>query len=180
MKGEPIRSSRFFHIAAGGPERLASFEEAVSRLSQGGYVWLDYFNPTKEELTVLMAPLGLHPLSIEDCLDEDQVPKIEDFASHNFILFNSYCYFDHAVAMDEIDFFLGRNFLVTVSHGHVGDFQPFAGLDTAIERDLENVHKGPDFLLHVILDFIVDEKFKAIEALQEELDEAEEIGRAHV
>ena len=168
--------NRFFHVTAdNSPMALLDRDEALARMAQGGYVWFDYFNPGKEELTVLMAPLGLHPLSIEDCLDDDQVPKIDDFASNNFILFNSYFYAEHSVAIDEVDFFLGKNFLVTVSHGHVCNARPFAGLDTAIERDLENVHKGPDFLLHVILDFIVDEKFKAIEALQEELDNAEEM-----
>ena len=32
--------------------------------------------------------LGLHPLAIEDCLDDDQIPKIEDYPNHAFILFN--------------------------------------------------------------------------------------------
>jgi magnesium transporter len=41
--------------------------------------------------------------------------------------------------------------------------------------ELPDVRKGPDFLLHVVMDRTVDEKFTAIEALQEELDTAEEM-----
>jgi hypothetical protein len=78
------------------------------------------------------------------------------------------------MAIDEIDFFLAPKFLISVSHGHVGRASYFARLEEAIQRDLVNVYRGPDFLLHVIMDYIVDEKFKAIEALQEELDTAEE------
>jgi magnesium transporter len=166
---------RFFHILpTEGLKPLASREDALALLGGEGYLWLDYFDPTRESLESLIKPLELHPLSIEDCLDDDQVPKIEDFPHHNFILFNSYGFTESGMAIDEIDFFLAPKFLISVSHGHVGRASYFARLEEAIQRDLVNVYRGPDFLLHVIMDYIVDEKFKAIEALQEELDTAEE------
>jgi len=40
-------------------------------------------------------------------------------------------------------------------------------------REIGNVEKGPDFLLHVILDFTVDGKVTAIEALEEDIETAE-------
>ena len=40
--------------------------------------------------------------------------------------------------------------------------------------DPASVQQGPDFLLHVILDYVVDHKFAAIEALQDAIDTAEE------
>jgi magnesium transporter len=166
---------RFFHIAPDGNLRpLSGLDEALSLLDGSGFVWFDYVDPSREDLAFLAKRLDLHPLSVEDCLDDDQVPKIDDFPAHSFILFNTFRYVDRVVAIDEIDFFLARKFLVSVNHGHSGQAGFFLRLEDAIARDLVNVRKGPDFLLHVILDYVVDEKFKAIEALQEELDEAEE------
>jgi magnesium transporter len=64
--------------------------------------------------------------------------------------------------------------LVSVhSHGR-GEDGFGAHLEEVVRRDLEQARRGPDFLLEVILDDIVDEKFVAIEALQDELDAAEE------
>jgi magnesium transporter len=167
--------SRFFHVLpAEGLKPLAGREEALALLGGEGYVWFDYVDPLRESLDSLIKPLGLHPLSVEDCLDDDQVPKIEDFPHHSFVLFNSYDFTGQGVEIDEIDFFLAPKFLISVSHGHTGRASHFVRLDDAIQRDLVNVSRGPDFLLHVIMDNIVDQKFKAIEALQEELDTAEE------
>jgi len=47
---------------------------------------------------------GIHPLSVEDCLDEDQVPKIEDFPTNTFILRNGYHYQDGILGLEEVDF----------------------------------------------------------------------------
>lgn len=176
MSESQALESRFIHVLPDGQPRPAGSQaEALALLANGGFVWFDFVDPSREELESLIKPLGLHPLSIDDCFDEEQVPKLEDFPSHDFILFNWYRYADKAVTVDEIDFFLGKNYLVSVTHA--SSLRPHNSrvrLDDAIERDLVNVRKGPDFLLHVYLDYVVDEKFRAIEALQEELDTAEE------
>ncbi|HLP59038.1 MAG TPA: magnesium transporter CorA family protein [Candidatus Deferrimicrobium sp.] len=167
---------RFFHVVHNAKLRpLGSVTEALEVLKGAGYVWFDYLDPVREDLEPLMNPLCLHQLAIEDCLDEDQVPKIDDFPTNTFILFNSYDYVDGTLVIDEIDFFLGKNFLVSIHHCHTGTKDFFDKLDDTVARDIGNARRGPDFLLHVILDYVVDRKFKAIEALQEELDSAEEI-----
>jgi magnesium transporter len=167
---------RFFHIAHNGkPKPLESIDAALAAVNGTGYVWFDYLDPIREDLEPLIQPLCLHPLAVDDCIDEEQVPKIDDFPTNTFILFNSYDYIDNTLVIDEINFFLGKNFLVSVHHCHTGIKDFFEKLDEAVIRDIGNVRKGPDFLLHVILDYVVDRKFKAIEALQEELDNAEEI-----
>jgi magnesium transporter len=157
-----------------GLEQLETLSEAL-RIRQGeGFIWLDFQDPTREELTVLVDPLGLHPLAIEDCVDEDQVPKMEEFPNHTFILFNRYRHAGAAALVEEVNFFLGNRFLVSVhSHGRAEDILADR-LTATVRRDIDQARGGPDFLLEVILDDIVDEKFAAIEALQDQLDTAEE------
>ncbi len=156
------------------PERFEHLEEVLRQPPDNRFLWLDFCNPTREELAVLVAPLGLHPLAIEDCVDEDQVPKMDEFPGHTFILFNRYGQKDRAADIEEVDFFLGANFLISV-HSHGREDATFADrLEATVLRDLDQARKGPDYLLAVILDDIVDEKFVAIEALQEQLDAAEE------
>ena len=170
-----MKTGRNFGIAPGkGLQRVELLDEVLGLRQGDGFIWLDFCNPTREELTALVAPLGLHPLAIEDCVDEDQVPKMDEYPGHTFILFNRYRHADGAAVIEEVNFFLGEKFLVTV-HSHGRDDAAFADrLEAIVRRDLEQARKGPDFLLEVILDDIVDEKFAAIEALQDQVDAAEE------
>lgn len=146
----------------------------------GGFLWLHYYQPTKEELSNLSEPLGLHPLSIEDCFDENQIPKIEDFPRNTFILFNAFDYSDKKLSIDEIDLFIGDNFLVTVSQREAENRRLLNGIERIMAMDIESARHGPAFLMHVILDHVVDQKFLAIEALEDELDASEEAMLADV
>ncbi|MHB0937774.1 MAG: magnesium transporter CorA family protein [Armatimonadota bacterium] len=170
---ETTSDSRFYHITpAGGVAVLPTLEAALA--AEGGFVWLDFCRPTKEELSGLIAPFGLHPLSIEDCTDENQVPKIDDFPGNTFIIFNVFTYADGELTISEVDLFIGERFVITVSGRNANGCRILHDIGRVIERDTANARQGPAFLLHAILDQIVDGKFSAIEALEDELNRSEE------
>jgi magnesium transporter len=176
-----MSESSFFHVSpAGQLSRLDTVDAALAAARDGGFVWLQYCQPTKEELAPLVDSLGLHPLSIEDCFDDNQIPKIDDFPRHTMILFNTFQYADKAVTIGEIDLFIGQNFLVTVSQDSAEHRRLSSVIEHIVEIDLENARQGPAFLMHAILDHIVDRKFLAIEALEDELDAVEEAMMADV
>jgi magnesium transporter len=158
----------------GTMEPLPTLHDAFSSLQDGGFIWLDYWDPTKEDLAALIEPLGLHPLSIEDCLDNQQVPKIDGFPQHTFMLFNCYSYANRMLSVEEVDFLLGKNFLVTVSGQGGGSCRVHAKLEHHVRQDLNTAQKGPDFLLHTLLDSVVDSKLASIEAVEDDIDTAEE------
>ena len=136
---------------------------------------MDYCEPDKADLEALSEPLNLHPLVIEDCVDENQIPKIEDYPKNTFILFNAFEYIDHTLHISEIDVVIGDNYLITVS-GRDSTGQPvLKGIEHYVENDLENARQGPAYLLHVLLDRIVDQKFVSIEAIEEAIDESEDV-----
>ena len=169
-----MSETRFYHVVSkGNLERFNSLEEVLAAARRGGFIWLDYWQPTQEELSLLVEPLGLHPLSIEDCVDANEVPKIEDFPGNTFIVFNAFDHTDNTLSVDEIDLFSGKNFLVTVSGHDAQTRRPLAGIERLVERDIENARQGPAFLMHLILDFVVDQKFTAIDGLEDQLDDAQ-------
>jgi magnesium transporter len=173
---QSMTETHFYHIAKNGTlTQVTSLENALEAMKAGGYIWLDYYQPKKDELSLLIEPLGLHPLSIEDCIDENQIPKIDDYPRNTFILFNAFHTSEGTLSVTEVDAFLGRNFLVTVS-GHNSHNQSLLNnIQRSVENESESVRNGPAFLLHIILDQVVDEKFMAIEALEEKLNEGEEV-----
>ncbi len=167
--------SSFYHILPKGTlARVATLDEALTAAKHGGFAWLDYRQPTKEQLSVLTDSLGLHPLSIEDCTDKNQVPKIEDFPGNTFIIFNAFSYTNRKLSVDEVDLFIGERFLITVSGYDSGARRPLHAIQRIVELNIERARQGPAFLMHIILDHIVDQKFVAIEALEDGLEAAEE------
>ena len=169
-----MSESWFCHISqAGKRSRVATVDAALAAAKDGGFVWLHYGQATKEELSHLIDPFGLHPLSIEDCFDENQIPKIEDFPRNTFILFNAFDYANRKLSIGEIDLFIGDNFLVTVSQRNADNRRFVDGIEHIVETNIESARQGPSFLMHVILDYVVDQKFVAIEALEDELDAVE-------
>ena len=171
-----MSESRFYHFPPSGIfYNTGSAAAAISAVREGGFIWLNFFEPIKNELSALIDPLGIHPLSVEDCMDDMQVPKIEHFPKNTFIIFNAFTYIEKTLKIDEVDFFIGENFLITVSGYHSENRKPMNGIEGFIEHELENARKGPAFLMHILMDHIVDQKFHAIEAMEGELEEAEEI-----
>jgi magnesium transporter len=169
-----MSENRFFRVLPSGEAlQVPTVAEAIAAHGRGGYIWIDFFNPTREDLAALVEPFGLHPLAIEDCFDQDQVPKLEDFPNNTFVLFNRFHFRDHALAIEEVDFFLGPTFLLSIA-AHGSDPGAHNRLEEAIRSEQASIGKGPDYLLHVILDHIVDDKLRTIDGLQDDLDAAEE------
>lgn len=170
-----MSEKRYFHFTKAGlfygMDRL---EDAISALLEGGYIWLNYYNPEKEELMALVDKLGIHPLSVEDCMDEKQVPKIEHFHDNTFIIFNAFQYADKTIYIDEINLFIGRNFLITVSGHNSGERKPLSEIEKIISNDPGNTYLGPAELLHRVIDYLVDQKFNALESVEDELEAAED------
>jgi magnesium transporter len=166
---------KFYHFSATGLYyALDTLQETIDASREGGFIWLNYYKPSKEDLNGLIDTIGIHPLSVEDCLDENQVPKIEYFPNNTFILFNAFSYKAKELFIDEVNLFIGKNFLITVS-GHNSDTRrPLDAIEKIVSNDTQNLKGGPAFLMQVVIDYLVDQKFIAFDALEEELEASEE------
>ena len=171
-----MSESRFYHINTSGIiDRVSTLEEALAISKTGGFIWLSYCEPTLEEISKLEVPLGLHPLSLEDCIDDIQIPKIEDLPGNTFILLNAFHYSNKILTIEEVNLFIGANFLVTIIRRGLSDKKLIENIEQIAANNIDKIKLGPAFLMHIFLDFVVDKKFETIEAMEEELDNAEDI-----
>jgi magnesium transporter len=176
-----MAESKFYHFSSSGLfYGVESLAEAVTALREGGFIWLNYYKPEKKDLNVLIDLIGIHPLSVEDCFDEKQVPKIEHFQNNTFILFNAFCYQDQTLYTDEVNLFIGKNFLITVSGHNSDDRRPLKNIEEIVEQDTITAKTSPAMLMHKVLDFIVDQKYTAFDTMEDELDESEDFLIDHV
>lgn len=170
-----MSESKFYHFSETvSLHGLETADEAIAASGEGGFIWLNYYKPTKQELNFLIDTLGVHPLSIEDCLDAKQIPKIEHFPTNTFIIFNAFSFIEKTLYIDEVDFFIGKNFIITVSGHNADTRKPFSNIESMLSKDSLNSKSGPAFLLHILMDYLVDQKFEAFDALEDDLEKAED------
>jgi magnesium transporter len=174
-KGNTMSESKFYHFTSTGLfYGIPTLSEALAALKEGGFIWLNYYDPERDEIASLVDTIGIHPLSVEDCFDDRQVPKIEHFSNNTFVLFNAFTYIDKELFVDEINLFLGENFLITVSGHNSGARKPLNDVINTIEADPKHSRQGPGFLMHMILDHLVDEKYSAFDSMEDDLEALEE------
>ena len=91
-----------------------------------GVLWADLAGPTPEELTVSHDVFHFHPLAVEDALASAHHPKIEAFDGYLYLILHAIDYqkSDTAFATHDLDFFLGRTYLVTVHDGQARSAAP--------------------------------------------------------
>jgi magnesium transporter len=137
-------------------------------------------SPTTDELNFLGKELGIHHLTMEDIVNQNQRPKLEPFEHYVYMAIHALRRnkeFD--VEPIEVDLLLGKHWVVMVR------YCPCPGLNDdpqAAERLERALPKGADFLLYVIVDLIVDSYFPLMDQLEEEIDSLQDrlLDRARV
>lgn len=138
-------------------------------------VWLDLVDPDEAELMSLARELSLDPLAVEDAVAPGERPKASRHASHLFFT----CYATAitpgegmiALESNRVSGFVLPRALVTVRPANTGE------LDEALRRwEAEGLlGEGVGALVHGLLDVIVDGHFDALQALDDAVEELEDL-----
>jgi magnesium transporter len=143
-------------------------------LAEGGVVWVDLLHPERAELDLVAAELGLHGLAVEDATAGRERPKLDRYPGHLFTT-------AYAVDLDtttgelachEVGAFVTPTALVTVRPDEGFDIEEVTRRwdDTA---DLAG--HGTAYLLHGLLDFVVDSHFGAVQDLDGQIEHLEDL-----
>ncbi|WP_426018932.1 magnesium and cobalt transport protein CorA [Brevundimonas sp. DWR2-3-1b1] len=122
-------------------------------LEPGEFVWVGLYDPTDAEIDVLVERFKLHPLAVEDALAAHQMPKVEVYGRELFVVARTALKIDDRIAYGETHVFVGDDHVVSIRHGSA---RAHNLLRAQLEASPLQLKKGPDFVLHGILDFIVD------------------------
>lgn len=148
-------------------------ESSLDTLPEGGgAVWVDLEKPTTEEAEILGRVFGFHPLAIEDCWHEPQHPKVDDYGDYLFIVVHGVLYNNDKDSFDthELNIFLGSNFLVTFHTYHSRSIEALKG---NLQRHPHLMARGMDFMLHQIIDRVIDNYFPKLEIIEDKIDDIE-------
>jgi magnesium transporter len=90
--------------------------------------WIDVEIPTKEELDELTAEYKLHPLVVNELLEPSDRSRVETYDSHIYLIlqFPAVSHKSFLTHGQEIDFVLGKNFIITVHYQNIEPLYEFA------------------------------------------------------
>lgn len=151
--------------------REAPLTDEGLRLKPGEYLWIGLYEPTSEEFEALVRRFRLHPLAVEDALAAHQMPKIEVYGSELFIVARTAQKADDAIWYGETHVFVGPRYVITIRHGSA---RAHTQLRAQLEASPHQLKHGPDFILHGVLDFIVDAYVPIIDDIEDSVLEMEQ------
>ncbi|MFC4535591.1 magnesium transporter CorA family protein [Sphaerisporangium dianthi] len=136
-------------------------------------VWFDLLSPTPEKLAVISEELGLHELAIEDVLHPHQRPKLDVYDTHLFLTLYAVRLGEAGAGLHltELSAFVTENALVTVRSDDSCDID---AITARWDADPRMIKHGVSFLLHTVLDYVVDGHFDVAQALDDQVEALED------
>ena len=143
-------------------------EESIPNAS-GPWVWIDIADPDQETLDRIATPLGLHPLAVEDSYKPQARPKLDLYPEGPFLVWLApRLGADGSIVHDELDIHLSAQHLVTIHRGRID------AVDSLMGDALRAMPQGPDWVLHGILDRMVDSLMPVVDGIGDRIDAVED------
>jgi magnesium transporter len=135
------------------------------------FVWIGLADPAAEELRTLQETYNLHPLAVEDAIKADQLPKVDIYGDQLFIVARTAYLDEGEIAYGETAIFVGHSHIISVRHGSA---RSHSALRQGLEAAPTLLVHGVDYVLHAMLDFIVDGYLPMVEAIEAEVASMEQ------
>ncbi|MCX9083702.1 MAG: magnesium/cobalt transporter CorA [Candidatus Methanoperedens sp.] len=117
---------------------------------------------------------GVHPLILEDILNTEKRPKMEDFENYIYITLKilKSASDNERILSEQISFIIGSNFVISLLEGKD---EIFGHVKERIRNGKGLIRKmGPDYLAYTLIDTIVDNYFIIMEKFGEKIEIMEE------
>lgn len=136
----------------------------------GRVIWIGLHEPDAALLTKLQHRFGLHELAIEDAHQAHQRPKLEVYGDSLFLVLRTAQLVDGNVQFGETHIFAGRGYVISIRHG---PSVSYAEVRRRCEQAPQMLKKGEDFIVYALMDFVVDNYFPIVTAMQDEVSAIE-------
>ncbi|MGI8836507.1 MAG: magnesium/cobalt transporter CorA [Pyrinomonadaceae bacterium] len=139
----------------------------------GNIIWADVNDPTSRDFEELAEEFGFHHLSIEDCQNAHQRPKVEEYTGYYFIVLYEaeLAGPNDRLELRELNIFLGKNYLVTV---HSRPIRAIATAARLWHEWTDRAEQGSGLLAYLLIDAIVDDYLPLLDIISERMDDLED------
>lgn len=153
----------------GAPRRLET-------ISNNGVVWTDIQKPVPADMNMLGQKYAFHRLNLEDALSKIQIPKIDRYEDHIFIILH----FptpdkEKGFVFSQLAIFMGANYIITIHQGDLKVLEELFNICRSDERQRQVIMgKSSGYLLHKIIDTLVDDLLHILMKVVGNIDDIED------
>ncbi|MDD5147213.1 MAG: magnesium transporter CorA family protein [Candidatus Daviesbacteria bacterium] len=172
----------FLNIKEDGKQEIDSDQknDKIQSIRNGKILWVDVRNPSRKEISELVQKYPFHPLHLEDCMSKGHFPKIEQNSEDKYLFlllrFPALNANEESITINQICFFLGKNYLVTV-HDSSKDTvsRIFNECKESKEQRKAYIDNSSANLLYTIINQLTDDLTQLLQIILKEVDETEDI-----
>ncbi|MEW6723239.1 MAG: magnesium/cobalt transporter CorA [Candidatus Micrarchaeota archaeon] len=150
---------------------VADLKELAPRKGTVRWVNVDGVHDV-ELLGKLCGMFGLHPLVLEDIVNTDQRPKVEDFEDYLYIVIRMFDHSKEGLASEQMSIVLGPDFVLSFQEAPGDVFDQMRERIRGGKGKIRDM--GPDYLAYALIDAVVDDYFSVIERIGDEIELMEE------
>ncbi|HVL89804.1 MAG TPA: magnesium transporter CorA family protein [Actinomycetota bacterium] len=150
---------------------LRRISEAIAEPGELLWAYADIGSLTSEDAAQIAEEFGLHSLAVEDALNARQRPKVESYDNHLFVVVHQLDEVAGQLEARQIACFVGKDYVLTIHDG----------ADRLVERAVARTRRterepgrGPSWIMHALVDAVVDEYQAIADAIEAEVEELEE------
>ena len=151
---------------AGNVIEHVAFDASIPQCGPKEFIWIEVLDPMDSDFAILQERFGLHSLAVEDSMRPEQIPKVDLYDDQIFVVLKVARLEDDAITYGEIDAFVSTNHIITVCRtadsGHAHARDRFQGGPKPIQS-------RPDFILHGVLNFVVDGYFPIVQMVEDDV-----------
>lgn len=152
-------------------DRLEIKDVSRALTNNGQFIWLGLYDPSLQTIEDVKSAFDLHELAIEDAFADHQRAKVENYDNDTiFLVIRTAKLENNVIRYGTTAIFMGKNYLITIRNGPSNSYAP---VREHCHRRPEKLRMGPIFVLHAILDFIVDNYMPVTDRLGSYLREQE-------
>ena len=146
-------------------------------VKNNGFIWIDIAKPTREEMKKLAERFPFHELNLEDCLSKIQIPKIDRYEDHVFVILNFPTLEKERIPrFSQLASFIGSGYLVTV---HQGELKPISEIfQQCIQSNKarqELMGRSAGYLFHSIIDALTDDLLNLVRKIVGNIEDIEDV-----
>ena len=142
-----------------------------------GFIWIDIIKPNRDEMKKISERFPFHELNLEDCLSKIQIPKIDRYEDHAFVILNFPTLEKEKIPRSrQLAAFIGSGYLVTVHEEELRPiseiFQQCAQSDKARQ---ELMGRSAGYLFHSIIDVLTDDLLNLVRKIVGNIEDIEDV-----
>ena len=146
-------------------ERVA-LGASMPQEGESEFIWIELLNPLDSDFAVLQERFRLHSLAVDDSMSQAKLPKLDVYDDQIFAVLKIARLQEDEIKYGDIDAFVSGHHIITVCHE---DSAEHAHAHERFESGSKSMRLRPDFILHAMMEFVVNSYFPIVQMIEDEV-----------